>query len=351
VSNVAYSASIIANNATNTAYLLPFTDRLVALNTQTGSVRLQTDQNLYYNPSTNELSAYVTYANLANSASYASSSTYALSASYAPVGPGQLTSLALWNSTSTITSSSLYSLTDTSATDLAVVSESLINVISDGVKIQSSSPNTLPSSSNSNMFVNNTSPAGGFIEIPKYNYSVIKYLDLYQYNINDKGGCFGLILDFNLMIGPDAIGNFGDPNSFVYDENSWPNFTYPSYVETGRIYLSWLGADPTKGGAIGRFGNVTYLTMNSTITNAATAGWEVVASGIPSATSLAASEEGVVAPYGAPTYRDQNLGYQFGYKLVNDPLNSLWYVEVALYNDTDAPIRITHTTKILNLFM
>jgi len=62
------------------------------------------------------------------------------------------------------------------------------------------------------------------------------------------------------------------------------------------------------------------------------------------------SEEGIVAPYGAPTYRDQNGGYQFGYKLVNNPGTSEWFVEVALYNDTTSNLFITHTTKILTLF-
>jgi hypothetical protein len=91
--------------------------------------------------------------------------------------------------------------------------------------------------------------------------------------------------------------------------------------------------------------------MNRTITNAVTYEWDDVSStGTPSATSLAASEEGVVAPYRAPILRNADGGYQFGYKLVNDPGNSLWYVEVALFNDSEYTLRITHTTKILNLF-
>jgi hypothetical protein len=91
--------------------------------------------------------------------------------------------------------------------------------------------------------------------------------------------------------------------------------------------------------------------MNPTINNAVSAGWdEVDNNNTPSLTSLAASEEGVVAPYNIPTYRDQIAGYQFGYKLVNNPGTSEWYVEVAIFNDTTTKLFITHTTKILTLF-
>jgi len=349
VSNVAYSASIIANNSTFQTYLLPFTDRIVALNSQTGSVQLQTDQNLYYNPSTNELSANVTFANSASYASDSTSASYALSASYAPIGPGTIDTLALWDSTSTVTSSSITYLTDVSATNQAVVSQSLYNVNADGLKVGNTLNQTqLSSTLNSNLNVNNISPASDFIKINTSSPAVIKRLDLYNYNIADKSGCYGMIIDFNLLLCHNLLG---DQNEFTYDYSTWPQLNTPYYVETGRIYLSWLGADPFTGGAVGRSNTVRYLTMNRTIINAISAGWDEVDNvSSPSKTSLAASEEGVVAPYNISTYRDRDQGYQFGYKLVNDPGASEWYVEVALYNDTSDNMLITHTTKLLTLF-
>jgi len=361
VSDVAYSASITANNSTNASYLLPFTDRLLNLNSQTGSVQLQTDQNLYYNPATNILNANVTFATSASyasgstSASYADTASYALSASWAPttpIGPGLENTLALWDTTSTVTSSSITYLTDTSATNQATVSQSLYNINADGLKIGNSNDITqLSSSLNSNIFVNNTSPASNYIQVGSSQPGVIKRLDLFNYNIVDKSGCYGMIIDFSLLL-CDKVAL--EQYRYKFDVGAWPQRDRPYYVETGRIYLSWLGADYDLGGAVGKSGTPNrYITMARTIPNAESSGWDTVPDipgGIyPTQTSLAASEEGVVAPYGAPVYRDQADGYQFGYKLVNNALGE-WYVEVAVWNDTPSNMFITHTTKILTLF-
>jgi hypothetical protein len=156
-----------------------------------------------------------------------------------------------------------------------------------------------------------------------------------------------MILDFSLMLSDTFNKN---QNDYKYDKNSWPQTNFPYYVETGRIYLSWLGADYDNGGVFSKGNQITYVTMAQTINHAQTAGWDKVDDvGTPSATALGASEEGVVAPYNAPAYRDVNGGYQFGYKLVNNNSGE-WYVEVALYNDTSTDLRITHTTNILTLF-
>jgi hypothetical protein len=179
-------------------------------------------------------------------------------------------------------------------------------------------------------------------------------VDLYQYNKNSIGGCYGLILDFNLMIGFNGeagFTNLGNQDVYTYNSGSWPADNRPEYVETGRIYLSWLGSDKNKKGAVGETNTVTFLTMEKTIANAVLDSWDRVSlTGTPSATSLGASEEGVVAPFNAPVYRNRDGGYQFGYKLVNDPGALQWYVQIALYNDTNSTLRITHTAKILNLF-
>jgi len=233
------------------------------------------------------------------------------------IGPGVTDTLALWNSTSTITSSSITT--------------------------------QLSSTLNSNLNVNNISPASNYIEISSASPAVIKRLDLANYSLAGKSGCYGMILDFNILLCNNSL--LGDQNEFTYDNSTWPVLDRPYYVETGRIYLSWLGADPNIGGAVGVGNTVTYLTMNKTIQNASSFGWdEIDNTSTPSKTSLAASEEGVVAPYGAPIYRDQDGGYQFGYKLVNDPNTSEWYVEVAIFNDGPSKMFVTHTTKILTLF-
>ena len=360
VSNVAYSASIIANNSTNASYLLPFTDRLLSLNSQTGSVQLQTDQNLYYNPLTNQLNVNVSFATSASyasgstSASYADTASYTISASYAPssIGPGLTNTLAIWDTNTTIASSSITYLTDASATNQAVVSQSLYNINTDGLKIgKSTDIIQITSSLNSNINVNNISPASNYIQIPSGNPGVIKRLDLFNYNIVDKSGCYGMIIDFSLLL-CDKVAL--EQYQYKFDAGSWPYLDKPYYVETGRIYLSWLGADYDLGGAVGKSGTPNrYITMARTIPNAESSGWDtvpVIPGGIyPTQTSLAASEEGVVAPYGAPVYRDQADGYQFGYKLVNNALGE-WYVEVAVWNDTPSNMFITHTTKILTLF-
>lgn len=265
------------------------------------------------------------------------------------LGPGESNTLALWNSTSSITSSSINLYTGATATSNAVVENLLYDITIDGIKISNSK--NITSSINSNVFVDNISPAGDVIAIDPASYVVIKKIDLYRYNILNRSGCHGLTLDFNLVLCNNSL--LGSPADFTYDNRAWPATTVPYYSETGRIYLSWLGADPVAGGAVGQSNTVTYITMNPTLTNAVTAGWDVVDPGtltFPSATSLAASEEGVAVPFNVQVYRDTDGGYQFGYKLVNNPGSSEWYVEIALYNDTSSTLRISHVSKILTLF-
>lgn len=262
------------------------------------------------------------------------------------IGPGVTNTLALWNSTSTITDSNILRIVADPAA--AIVENNLYKVGEDGLKITGNGGSTITSSINSNVFVDNISPASNHVLIEPNSYQVIKYLDLYKFNVTDRSGCYGLILDFNLILDAGALR--GNPDEFTYNKATWPdtsNTVY--YAETGRIYLSWLGADRTTGGVIGKNNTVTYLTMNTTIDSALVAGWDQVDnSTFPSATALAASEEGVAAPYNAPLYRDSQNGYQFGYKLVNLGVN--WYVEVALFNSTSTKLRITHVAKPLTIF-
>ena len=286
-----------------------------------------------------------TSTNPALSASYALTASYALNGGGGSIGPGLENTLALWDTTTTIASSSIIYFSND--TNQALVSESLYHVNADGLKIQNAQVNNIVSSSNSNMFVDNISPASNYKTISHNNQAVIKRLNLKDYMLNTQKGCYGLIIDYNLVLGANPL--FEDSAQFTYDNNAFPDYSLPTtYVETGRIYLSWLGSSKTQGGAVGKGNVVTYITMNPTISNAITAGWDVVDNNILSNTTLGASEEGVAAPYNVTPLRDQNNGYQFGYKLVNDSTD--WYVEVAVFNDTSVEMLMTYTTKILTLF-